>query len=157
MLQLLGCFKNVFTFVEINKKALEKAQIIEILRGSGLKKTPVRVAVLAALMGNNTALSQPQLEALFGQHESRITIYRVLRDLEEAHLIHRIYDKDGVAKYALYKHNHAHNHVHFNCTTCNDLVCLEAFEIEIPTLPQGYKMNAVRYTVEGICQKCDKI
>jgi Fur family transcriptional regulator, ferric uptake regulator len=135
---------------------LRKTEIIESLRAAGLKKTPVRISVIETLMDDESALSQPQLAHRLGKHESRITLYRVLRDLEEVRLIYRVYDNDGVVKYALQKSHHDHNHLHFNCITCHDVVCLETTNTIVPQVPQGYKINAFRFTIEGVCQKCNQ-
>jgi Fur family transcriptional regulator, ferric uptake regulator len=136
-------------------------EIVEALRNKGLKKTSVRVAVLKHLTDEVKALSQPELENLFAGRENRVTVYRVLRDLEEKGLIHRVYDVEGTARFALChfctEHKHHDEHLHFNCIECKNVICLDKINVNIPTLPAGFKIKNLHFTVEGICEKCNKI
>ena len=84
----------------------------------GLKKTSVRIAILKHLSDASKALSQPELEIVFEGRENRVTIYRVLKDLEEKGLIHKVYDVTGTARFAVchscIEHQHHDEHLHFN-------------------------------------------
>ncbi len=139
---------------------MDEWQIEKSLRDSGLKKTAIRVAVLSHLSDCSNALSQPEFETFFKGQENRVTVYRVLRDLEEKGLIHRLYDVEGTARFALCRccSEHAHNdeHVHFNCITCKNVFCLEDISTTIPELPEGFKIKMIHFTIEGICEKCNK-
>ena len=116
-------------------------QIVETLRSTGLKKTAVRVAVLKHLSDEIRALSQPELETLFEGRENRVTVYRVLRDLEEKGLIHKVYDVEGTARFALCRscteHKHHDQHLHFNCVQCKNVICMDNINVVIPSLPTG--------------------
>jgi Fur family transcriptional regulator, ferric uptake regulator len=135
-------------------------QLVETLRSSGLKKTTVRIAVLKQLTESENALSQPELETVFEGRENRVTVYRVLRDFEEKGLIHRIYDMEGTARFALCRscteHQHHDEHLHFNCVECKNVICLDNIHVSIPTLPIGFKVKNIHFTVEGVCEKCNK-
>jgi Fur family transcriptional regulator, ferric uptake regulator len=138
---------------------MNELQIEKTLRDSGLKKTTVRIAVLRHLSDSSNALSQPEFEAFFKGQENRVTVYRVLRDLEEKGLIHRVYDVEGIARFALCRscneHTHNDEHIHFNCVACKNVFCLEDINLTIPVLPSGFKINMIHFTVEGICEKCN--
>lgn len=133
-------------------------QILENLRNSGLKKTSVRIAVLKYLSEGVKALSQPEIEILFEGRENRVTIYRVLRDLEEKGLIHKVYDVEGTARFALCRscteHQHHDEHLHFNCVECKNVICLDDVHISVPILPQGFQIKNIHFTIEGICKNC---
>ena len=141
-------------------------EIIEILRKSGLKRTPIRQAVFEHLVLSQHALSQPDIEQKLGHTENRVTVYRVLKDLEEKGLIHRIFDLEGTARFAPCKtcaanaqhvHQHADHtdeHLHFNCTACKNVYCLSEVSMSIPILPQGFHVQNMRCVVEGICPDC---
>lgn len=134
-------------------------QVSQTLRQIGLKSTPLRIAVLQQLAKKAQALSQPDLETIFEGRENRVTIYRVLRDLEENGLIHRVFDIDGTAHFALCKnscseHEHNDEHLHFNCITCKNVFCLDDVVVSVPALPEGFKVQTVKLTVEGICKNC---
>lgn len=146
------------TFVQ-NSRNMTETRVIKALREVGLKQTPLRVAVLQELTANVQALSQPDLENVFEGRENRVTIYRVLRDLEEKGVIHRVFDLNGTARFALCRNNctaHAHNdeHVHFNCTACKNVFCLDDIAVAAPSLPTGFMFQSVKLTVEGICKNC---
>jgi Fur family transcriptional regulator, ferric uptake regulator len=135
-------------------------QLVETLRSSGLKKTTVRIAVLKQLTESENALSQPELETVFEGRENRVTVYRVLRDFEEKGLIHRVYDVEGTARFALCRscteHQHYDEHLHFNCIECKNVICLDSVHVNIPILPIGFKVKNIHFTVEGVCEKCNK-
>ncbi len=135
-------------------------KLTELLRQAGLKRTPIRVAVLKHLAESNHAISQPALEAAFENRENRVTIYRVLRDLEEKGLIHRVFDITGTAKFALCNQtacsSHAHHdeHLHFNCTVCNNVYCLDMLELPKMTMPEGFELTTLNLSATGICKHC---
>jgi Fur family transcriptional regulator, ferric uptake regulator len=135
-------------------------QLVETLRSSGLKKTTVRIAVLKQLTESGNALSQPELETVFEGRENRVTVYRVLRDFEEKGLIHRVYDVEGTARFALCRscteYQHHDEHLHFNCIECKNVICLDSVHVSIPILPIGFKVKNIHFTVEGVCEKCNK-
>ena len=88
-----------------------------------------------------------------------MTIYRVLRDLEEKGVIHRVFDLNGTARFAICRSGcseYAHNdeHVHFNCTACKNVFCLDDIAVYTPSLPTGFTFQSVKLTVEGICKNC---
>ncbi len=147
-----------FTFVQ-NSYNMTETRAIQTLRQVGLKHTPLRLAIVQELTTNVQALSQPDLENAFEGRENRVTIYRVLRDLEEKGVIHRVFDLNGTARFAICKSGcteHVHNdeHVHFNCTTCKNVFCLDDAVVAAPSLPMGFTFKSVKLTVEGICKNC---
>src|SRR4051812_9100106 len=99
------------------------------LKGKGLKVTAARVSVIEVLEKSGLAYAHAELEALYKKMD-RVTLYRVLKDFEDAGLVHKIIDMQGVTRYALCRHScpgehHADEHVHFNCESCRKVFCLE--------------------------------
>ena len=140
---------------------MTETQVSQTLRQIGLKSTPLRIAVLQQLAKNGQALSQPDLKIVFEGRENRVTIYRVLRDLEESGLIHRVFDIDGTTRFAMCRnssseHEHNDEHLHFNCIACKNVFCLDDIAISTPSLPEGFKVQTVKLTVEGICKNCSE-
>ena len=138
---------------------MENTQIETLLRQHGLKKTPVRVAVMRLLSDRGYALSQPELEDTFENKENRVTVYRVLRDLEEKGLIHKVYDLGGTAKFALChsncdEHHHHDEHLHFNCVECGNVYCINDTEIPTIRLPKGFQMRQLSLQAQGVCDTC---
>lgn len=121
------------------------------------RKTTAKVEILELLGNAATALSHKEIQAELGALCNRVTIYRVLERLLEEGFIHRIINTDGVVKYArcqqCKEHNHQHNHVHFSCTQCQELTCLQQVQPSYQ-LPPNYLAQEVHFTISGICPNC---
>ena len=115
-----------------------------ILEQYGLKKTNVRKLVLEVFLSVNHALSQPTVEETLGFVENRVTIYRVIKDMEAAGIIHRVVHLNGTVLFALCSdcsvHKHSHDqHVHFTCTNCDKIYCLDYSSCLILSTPKDFK------------------
>lgn len=135
----------------------EKAE--RLLRKHNLKVTVPRLSVLSVISEKETATSQPDLEKVLGKSVDRVTLYRVLNVFEEKGILHKIFDLHGTATYALCseecpEHIHSEDHVHFTCSKCNSVYCLN--EVTIPTIetPKGFRVDAVGINAVGICAQC---
>ncbi|WP_316810797.1 Fur family transcriptional regulator [Pedobacter heparinus] len=134
---------------------------IKLLKAHDLKHTRQRVRVLEEIAMDNVAISQPELEKRLGKEIDRVTLYRILNTYEDKGILHRVMDLNGTANYAICSpacsaHHHHDEHVHFNCTRCFKIYCLE---IEVPgiKMPKGFTANAVSTIAYGICEKCNFI
>lgn len=132
-----------------------------ILKEHDLKHTRQRVRVLEEIALDTVAISQPDLEKKLGKEIDRVTLYRILNTYEEKGILHRIMDMNGTANYAICnsscsEDHHHDEHVHFNCTRCHKIYCLE---IEVPRIkmPKGFIAKTVSSTAYGICEKCNTI
>ncbi|MES2456948.1 MAG: transcriptional repressor [Bacteroidota bacterium] len=132
---------------------------VEILKSHNLKHTWQRVRVLEEIALDQFALSQPELEKKLGKEIDRVTLYRILNTYEDKGILHRVMDINGTANYAICSpsckvHEHHDEHVHFNCSNCLKIYCLE---VSIPKLklPKGFKANAASLTAYGICENCN--
>lgn len=121
------------------------------------RKTTAKVEILELLEKADTALSHKEIQAELDGVCNRVTIYRVLERLLEEGFIHRIVNTDGVVKYArchsCQDHKHAHNHLHFSCTQCQEVTCLEQVQPSYQ-LPPNYLAQEVHFTISGICPNC---
>lgn len=134
---------------------------VSILKEHDLKHTKQRVRVLEEIALDSVAISQPDLEKKLGKEIDRVTLYRILNTYQEKGILHRIMDMNGTANYAVCtsscSENHHHDeHVHFNCTNCNKIYCLE---VEAPRIkmPKGFTAKTVSSIAYGICEKCNAI
>jgi Fur family ferric uptake transcriptional regulator len=128
------------------------------LKSRGLKKTPIRRELLEILDKSKEALSQNQLETRLSEGYNRVSIYRALIDLENSGLIHKAFDSEGKAKFALCSeacstYNHNHSHAHFTCTQCNKTICIQPVKHE-PVVLNGYIINEVSILAIGTCSEC---
>jgi Fur family ferric uptake transcriptional regulator len=115
--------------------------------------------VLNTINQSDKALSHNEIHDDLGRSCNRVTVYRILDRLVAEGRIHKVVDMDGVSKFASCRqcrqcgNLHQHDHLHFSCTNCNSLVCLEDITIDFQ-LPQGYRLQSVNFTVSGLCTKC---
>jgi Fur family ferric uptake transcriptional regulator len=134
----------------------------QILNELGFRKTEIRLKVLEYLQKIGKAVSQPELEKKFNQLADRVTLYRILAAFEEKGIIHKIIDTQGVARYAMCNNNHCNEnshhdeHVHFNCTECGDVVCLDTVKVPDIKLPKAFSLSRLNLNIEGTCNNCQK-
>jgi len=134
---------------------------VSILKEHDLKHTKQRIRVLEEIALDSVAISQPDLEKKLGKEIDRVTLYRILNTYQEKGILHRIMDMNGTANYAVCtsscsEDHHHDEHVHFNCTNCNKIYCLE---VEAPRIkmPKGFTAKTVSSIAYGICEKCNAI
>jgi Fur family ferric uptake transcriptional regulator len=125
-----------------------------------LKKTAPRLKVLSMMADKETATSQPDLESLMNDVD-RVTLYRILNVFEEKGIIHKVFDLNGTANYAIctsncQEHRHHDEHLHFNCTQCNNVFCLNDLSLPVFDLPPGFKVDGFTLYASGLCPDCSK-
>lgn len=143
-----------------HKKMKSKTEeFSKLLRSNSLKKTAPRMRVLEIISNKKTAISQPELEKITGDSIDRVTLYRILSTFEEKGIVHRVFDLHGTSAYALCSHEctdekHEDNHIHFICSQCNSVYCLD----EMPTInidtPKGFSLQSITINAVGICENC---
>lgn len=138
------------------EKELEK-----ILVNHELRKTPLRFKILSVLKDADYALSQPEIESKIEEDLDRITVYRTLKSFEEKGIIHRVFDIWGTAKFAFSVSsnesvNHT-NHLHFNCTHCKNVFCLQSYSLPNLSFPKGFKPVQINLSAEGLCKECSAL
>ncbi|NDF60867.1 MAG: Fur family transcriptional regulator [Crocinitomicaceae bacterium] len=126
------------------------------------RNTTAKQAILELISTADQALSHIEIQQKLNNLCDRVTIYRVLSRLVEEQKIHKIINTDGVVNYAAchscshQEHQQeSHNHIHFSCTVCKSVTCLEGI---VPTfqLPVDYELQEINFTVAGICPKCKR-
>jgi Fur family ferric uptake transcriptional regulator len=139
----------------------------EILRGVGLRRTPVRVAVLDFVTAARNPVAAPDVIRRLGEGTDSVTVYRTLNTLAEHKLVHRVRGDDGAWRYAGTTASaaadvgdgHAHSHAHFVCDGCGQVECLE--QVPVPkdltkprALGRRYDVSYAELLVHGLCPKC---
>lgn len=130
---------------------------IAILKTKGLKVTEQRASVLAKLLSYQKPLPLNELQDHL-QTINRITLYRILMDLEKGDLIRVFFSLEG-NKYieAKHKKNNTLNvnnaiHLHFQCQLCDEVFCLDKIRIE--GLPDGFQLFSDKTVLAGNCNNC---
>ena len=131
----------------------------QLLKTNGLKVTKPRLRVLEVISDKKTAIKQPELEKIFGSEIDRVTLYRILSSFEEKGILHKIFDLNGTATYAICStkctaHHHHDQHVHFICTICNSVYCLDEITVPKINLPSNFSLHAIAINAMGICESC---
>ena len=132
----------------------------QLLDRHHLKKTGPRLKVLSMLSAKNVATSQPDLERVLDDID-RVTLYRILNTFEEKGIIHKVFDLDGTSNFAMCssdcEENHHHDeHLHFNCTNCKNVYCLDDLDLPPINLPIGFKPQGFTLYATGLCPKCSR-
>jgi Fur family ferric uptake transcriptional regulator len=144
----------------MNKKnetaEVEKAR--EILRAAGLRSTPARISVLAALRRGN----KPQTHAELSDHLvplgfDKATVFRNLTDLTDAELVTRTELGDHVWRFEIRDPSHDRSsHPHFVCVDCGIVSCMDG--IQLPDDKMKKTLNISRISeilVKGHCMTCE--
>ncbi len=130
----------------------------KILKSKNLSTTRVRVNMLSVLSSSNLPLSEKELEEAMDYACDRATIYRNLSSLTEKGILVRLLSGDAF-KYKMKainsKKEKKPDHLHFQCTKCNRLICLEDIPVSDFKLPGGYIKTENHFLVTGICKDCN--
>jgi Fur family ferric uptake transcriptional regulator len=129
------------------------------LRRAGLRVTPARLAVLAALRARLAPASHADLaSALEEAVPDRATVYRNLVELVKAGLARRRDLGDHVWRFeAAGARPGGREHPHFLCTSCGSLACLDTLKVSLrrgARVPRALKDDAVEILVKGLCDPC---
>jgi Fur family transcriptional regulator, ferric uptake regulator len=134
-------------------------RLAQTITRHGLRQTAVRLAVLQILSDSPFALSSGEIEQHLPAGTDRITLYRTLKSFEESGLIHRVIDTSDIVRYAACSIEcsaaaHFDNHVHFKCTACQHIYCLNQVPIPAVTLPPRFEAQTRDYLLAGLCREC---
>ena len=123
------------------------------------RNTNAKSTILELIKNSEIALSHSEIQKMTAGLCDRVTIYRIMDRFESKGILHKLIDGEGIAKYALCKDckheakSHHHNHIHFNCTNCHEVTCIEQAPIQYE-LPKEYLIEKINFNVIGICSKC---
>lgn len=131
----------------------------QLLKSNGLKITKPRLRVLEVISDKKTAIKQPELEKVFGAEIDRVTLYRILASFEEKGILHKIFDLHGTATYAICStkcsaDHHHDQHVHFICSVCNSVYCLDEISVPKINIPSNFSLHEIAINAVGICDSC---
>lgn len=121
------------------------------------RNTKTKEMVKDVLEQATTALSHEDIEQALGGQVDRVTIYRILQSFEDDGFVHKIADESGKWHYAqchaCSHDDHKDDHIHFQCTKCHTISCLDT-PIQEPSLPKGYSIEDASYLISGCCPTC---
>ena len=132
-------------------------QASKMLKAAKLYCTQGRLAILEVLMKAGRPLKQEQIaERLQKRHLDKVTIYRTLRILFEAGLVHKAYLQERTWYFELAdKCSKNQCHPHFTCTSCGNTHCLTEMSLPMAKSPhKGFVIHRQQVRLEGLCPAC---
>ena len=133
---------------------------IELLESYGIKPTANRILVLDAMLRAGCSLSLSDLEAGL-ETVDKSSIFRTLNLFRQQQLVHSFEDGSGSMKYEICRSHSetcaiGERHIHFFCEVCHQTTCLTDIKIPVASLPEGYTVDSINYTVKGVCPACNQ-
>jgi Fur family ferric uptake transcriptional regulator len=132
-------------------------EIEQLLRGTDLRVTRPRLAVLAAVHGNPHADTSSIIEAVRDEigEVSHQAVYDGLHVLSGAGLLRQIQPPGSVA---LYEPQTGDNHHHMVCRSCGEVVDVDCAVGSAPCLEPsddlGYTIDEAEVVYRGLCPDC---
>ncbi len=136
----------------------EIESIRSMIRKSGLRATPTRIAVLTYATRQEAPFSHGELvEAFEGASYESSTLFRALNDFAEHGLMRRLELGDHLYRYEVAKTGELHVlHPHFLCTDCGAVSCVRestaAFASKAAEAMQKFSITDVLF--KGLCGEC---
>lgn len=139
--------------------AREIERAVEILKGTGVRMTPQRFAILAFLLETK---SHPSADEIYKALENRFpsmsvaTVYNNLKLFKEAGLVRELTFGDHASRFD----GNTHDHYHITCVSCGKIE-----DFEYPGLDEvedfaahstGFHPSHHRMEVYGLCPECQK-
>ena len=130
-----------------------------LLREAGLRCTAARIAVIQSLSDSVSPMSPNEVAddlSEFGFDKS--TIYRSLTELDESGLAIKMELGESVRRYELLQGGptNAPTHPHFMCITCETILCLTGFHVDV-VADRGTSKLPIELTevlLKGHCDSC---
>ena len=128
-----------------------------MLKGAELYCTEARIAILKVLVQAPSPLKQNQIAArLASRAMNKVTIYRTLRSLVEAGVVHRAFMQKRAWHFELAHHcSESQCHPHFTCLNCGKTHCLMGISLPMAKSPyKGFVIRRQQVRLEGLCPRC---
>jgi Fur family transcriptional regulator, ferric uptake regulator len=130
-----------------------------LLRKSGYKATPSRLAVLALLEKNRKPMSAQKIIDGIGSAMDQATVYRILKDLKSKGIIRQVDLRHNHAHYELSNADDHHHLVCIRCGTIEDVHDCGIEEVQGTILRRSKNFEEInQHALEfyGICKACAK-
>jgi Fur family ferric uptake transcriptional regulator/Fur family zinc uptake transcriptional regulator len=127
-----------------------------MLKGAGLRATSARQRVLSSLLEAGKSLSHRDLVDHLRELD-RVTIFRSLKNLKKARLVHSVQGIDRTLRYSInpaVKRGCPGDHAHFLCLKCGAMSCLTDQHMPVVIVPKGSKVRGKQFLVYGTCTSC---
>ena len=137
------------------------SEAARLLRGKGMRVTPLRRRVLEILAERKEPLSHTEilerLTAETAKAPDRVTLYRTLASFADFRLVHQILGTDGILRFCLhdpFRPGCPGDHPHFLCRVCGRMICLPGQTLPKIEVPQGTSVDGKQLLIFGRCPGC---
>ena len=132
--------------------------LVELLRERKLKATSTRLEVLSVISDYHKAIPFSQIKNTLHDFD-RVTLYRTIHVLMENGIIHKALIDEKETFFALCSNSctedyHKHKHIHFNCSSCQFVTCVQA-DRPISFSILGHLIENFEIEATGLCQNCN--
>ncbi|MBR9800629.1 MAG: Fur family transcriptional regulator [Rubinisphaera brasiliensis] len=131
-----------------------------MLRESGVRATPARIAVMQELRQAESPLTHADLTAvLVPLGFDKATVFRNLNDLADAGLIVRTELGDHVWRFETIDPDRpaGEKHPHFVCTECGEVTCLDDMEFTKSSKRRAKNIGVIsEILIKGHCTGCEE-
>lgn len=135
-------------------------EAIDKLKGTGVRMTPQRHAILSYLLGS---INHPSVDEIYRALEKRFpnmsvaTVYNNLKVFLESGLVRELTYGDGASRFDAMMSEHYHA-ICQNCGKIADFECDPLYEVERAAAnATGFMVNSHRMEVYGLCTSCAKV
>ena len=143
------------------KKKETSNRLAEELRQKGLRMTPQRIMIIAAVENSNDHISAEEIYSQVIAKYPNVnisTVYRTLETLEELHMVTKTDMGDGCVRYHPADKGHHH---HLVCRDCGAIIDLDEKVLDglQETLLRNYNFvaNLRHLGITGKCIKCNRV
>lgn len=139
------------------KRKHDNEHIVDLLHRTGLRITRGRVLVLRELSESEEPLTHHEIfDRIMTGGLHRVSVYRILRSLVNAGLVHRIEAGDRIWRFAVCGcGTSSHCHPHFACRSCGRVECLSGVDLPaVMKLGPGYIVEEQEVYIHGLCASC---
>lgn len=129
----------------------------EIIKATGFKVTPGRLAILSIFSDDCGALCAEDIHTKIGKKSlDYVTVYRTLESFEQAGILKKVF----LRKQAAYYERAGHHHHHIVCTGCGTVEQFDSCGVESVAknvLSASKQFKAIKdHSLEffGVCKRC---
>lgn len=129
----------------------------DLIRQSGLRVTPARIATLACLRESDSPMTHAEVaDHVCGRGIDKATAFRNLNDLTDVGLLRRTELGDHVWRFEAVRGESAGDgHPHFLCVDCGTVSCLDDVKLTAGSLRQSAKVGEItEILLRGHCNDC---
>lgn len=137
----------------------KSAKPSSVLKDAGLRPTLARQRVLSSLLTAGRSLSHRELVDLLFELD-RVTIFRSLKNLKKARLVHSVQGIDGTLRYVpnpTQERGCPGGHPHFLCLECRGMSCLIDQDMPVIRVPERTEVRGKQFLIYGICPSCSSL